>query len=250
MHGDMPANEDLHIDDCAMLQLFDELRQSYDLLPFPAQKEASYRYYYENSAYSYGDAAVLFTMLLRFRPRRLIEAGSGYSSCVVMDTNDRFLDGAMDTAFIDPYPETLYSLLDENDPYRANIRTSTLQDTDIDCFKALSSGDILFIDSSHVLKTGSDVCDYLFRIFPALQPGVIIHIHDIIYPFDYKREWLADENRSWNEAYALRAFLQYNSRFRIIYFNHYMFRKHSDLLRQHMPMCLRNCGASIWLEKQ
>jgi hypothetical protein len=87
------------------------------------------------------------------------------------------------------------------------------------------------------------------RILPALVAGVVIHIHDIPYPFEYSAHWIDKENRSWNEAYMLRSFLQYNREFRIGYFNHYMFRKHQRLLGEKMPICLLNCGGSIWLEK-
>ncbi len=90
--------------------------------------------------------------------------------------------------------------------------------------------------------------DYLFRIFPALNPGVVIHVHDIPYPFEYGPDWIEQENRSWNEAHALRAFLRYNRRFEVIYFNHYMLRKHPELLAR-TPLCLRNCGGSLWLRK-
>ena len=81
-----------------------------------------------------------------------------------------------------------------------------VQDVPIDEFRALGSGDVLFIDSSHVLKTGSDVHRELFEILPALASGVLIHFHDIDYPFEYPDLFLFERRYSWNEAYAVRAF--------------------------------------------
>jgi hypothetical protein len=93
------------------------------------------------------------------------------------------------------------------------------------------------------------VNDYLFRILPALRAGVIIHIHDIFYPFEYPPKWIVNENRSWNEAYVVRAFLQYNPAFRIFYFNHYMYRRFSALIKEAMPLILKNPGGGLWLQK-
>jgi hypothetical protein len=246
---DLPPAEDLRIDDVAMLALFRRLSRHYPALPFAEQAQPGLRYRYENPAFSYTDAIVLFCMLMEFRPGRLVEVGSGHSSCVTMDTNDRFFDGRIQTTFIDPYPETLESLLPPEDTYRARIFPEPLQNAPLQLFTALGPNDILFIDSSHVSKCASDVNDYMFRILPSLKPGVIVHIHDIFYPFDYGAAWIRDENRSWNEAYLLRAFLQYNTRFEILYFNDYIYRKHANHLKESMPLCLRNSGGSIWLQK-
>ena len=90
----------------------------------------------------------------------------------------------------------------------------------------------------------------MFRILPRLRAGVCVHIHDIPYPFEYPAAWITGENRSWNEVYLLRAFLQYNRSWQIIYWNHFVLRKMLDELRAAMPVCLRNGGASIWLQKQ
>ena len=167
----------------------------------------------------------------------------------MMDTNDRFPGRGVELTFIDPHPETLLGLLEDGDPYRERILAEPLQEAPAKLFATLEEDDILFLDSSHVLKTGSDVHHYLFRVLPALQPGVVIHIHDVFYPFEYPEAWVRRESRSWNEAYALRAFLEYNDAFEIMYFNNYMYRKHGELVRSRMPKCRRNAGGSIWLRK-
>ncbi len=239
----------IQIDDEAMLQLLHSISAYYKDLPFPKQKSSPWRYYYENPAFCYGDASVYFGMLRHFRPKRVIEIGSGYSSCLAMDTNDQFLDKTSQLSFIEPYPQLLFDLIGEDAEYRQNVVVSKVQDVPTHVFRELQAGDFLFIDSSHVAKMGSDVNDYLFRILPCLNEGVIIQIHDIQYPFEYGSEWIDHENRSWNEAYALRAFLQFNESFRILFFNHYMFLKHGDLLQKLMPNCVLNSGASLWIEK-
>ena len=106
-----------------------------------------------------------------------------------------------------------------------------------------------FVDSTHVGKIGSDV-NYLFNeILPSLQPGVVVHVHDIFYPFEYPRYWI-EEGRAWNEAYMLRCFLQYNSAFNILLWNHFLAQFHSAYFQEHMPLCLANTGASIWLRRR
>ncbi len=240
---------EIHFNETEMTALFNKLSVHYRRLPFPDRKAPGWRYYFENPAFTYGDAITLFGLLLEWKPKRVIEAGSGFSSCLLMDVNDRFLGGDMELTFIDPHPDTLHELLEKDDPYRRKILASPLQDVPLDRFTALERNDVLFLDTSHVLKTGSDVNDYLFRILPALKPGVIVHVHDVLYPFEYPSLWAVEENRSWNEAYALRAFLQYNSAFEVIYFNNYVYRKHEELTRSRMPRCLVNKGGSVWLRK-
>jgi hypothetical protein len=115
-------------------------------------------------------------------------------------------------------------------------------------FQQLEAGDILFIDSTHVTKAGSDVNQIMFDILPVLRPGVLIHFHDICYPFEYPKEWILT-GRYWNEAYLLRAFLQYNSSFEIVFFNSYMGQLHSDQFSA-APLFLWNPGTSIWIRKK
>ena len=233
-----------------MIRRLDRLSTFYKELPFTDEKlDSGPRYFYINGLYEYGDAIVYFGMIRDLKPKRILEIGSGYSSALAMDTNDRFFNRAIDLTFIEPYPETLLRVIGDDSFYNKKLIQSKVQDVPTSTFQKLERNDILFIDSSHVAKMASDVNDYLFRILPDLQSGVVIHIHDVLYPFEYWPVWIDEQNRSWNEAYALRAFLQYNHAFRIIYFNDFVFRKHKSLLTDKMPLCMRNAGASIWLEK-
>jgi hypothetical protein len=228
------------------LQLLESLCRYYADQPFTAEKTAGNRFYFENPAYSYSDAILLHCMLRHLRPRRFIEIGSGYSSCVTLDTNEKFLGGTVDITFMEPFPELLHSLMTEPDRSRAHVLPSRLQDVDLRVFEALEENDILFIDSTHVVRVDSDVNRIFFEILPRLKPGVYVHIHDVFFPFEYPKEWLL-KGIAWSEVYLLRAFLQYNSRFRIVLMNTYMELFHEPFFRERMPLCLKNTGGSIWL---
>jgi hypothetical protein len=248
--SELASDESFTLDKALIEKHLSRIAEHHARLDFPEHKTPGRRYYYRNPAFSFGDAIALFGMMLEYRPKRIVEVGSGFSSCVMMDTNDHHLNHEVDLTFIEPYPETLLALLKPDDGYRNSLIQKPLQSVPLDVFQELEANDILFIDSSHVAKTGSDVLDVFFRILPALRPGVLVHIHDIPYPFEYNPDWIAVEKRSWNEAYFLRAFLQYNQAFEIIYFSHFVYRHFERTLAERMPFCLQNCGASIWLRKR
>ena len=220
------------------LRLLEEFIHFYSEMPFQPQKTEGLRYYFENLAYTYSDAILLHCMIRYLRPKRIIEVGSGFSSCMTLDTNELFFGGGISTTFIDPYPDLLMSLLKETDKNNTRIIPCRLQDTDIAEFETLGANDILFVDSTHVSKFNSDVNHMFFDILPRLTPGVLIHFHDIFYPFEYPKTWLL-EGRAWNEAYMLRAFLQYNKSFEVVMMNNYMGYAHESFFREKMPLCLR-----------
>jgi len=230
------------------LRLLEEFAQFYSEMPFQPQKTEGLRYYFENSAYSYSDAILLHCMIRYLRPKRIIEVGSGFSSCMTLDTNELFFGNSIATTFIEPYPDLLMSLLKDTDKNNTRIISRRLQDTDIAVFETLGTNDILFVDSSHVGKVNSDVNCIFFDILPVVAPGVHIHFHDIFYPFEYPKEWLL-EGRAWNEAYMLRTFLQYNNSFEVVMMNTYMEYAHQSFFEEKMPFCLKNLGGSIWIRK-
>ena len=231
------------------LRLLEELVPYYEEMPFQPQKAAGLRYYYENPAYSYADAIFLHCMIRHRKPARIIEVGSGFSSCMILDTVERFFDGSVKTVFVEPFPELLLSLVKDSDKTKIRVIPFRLQDVDLAEFDALQANDILFIDSTHVSKINSDVNRILFDILPRLSAGVHVHFHDIFYPFEYPKDWIY-EGRAWNEAYVVRAFLQYNPQFRVVLMNTFMAHFHEPFFRQYLPLCLRNTGASLWVQKR
>lgn len=244
--SDIPGVE---LNEAAQLALFQTLTRYYGEQPFGDHQQADRRFFFDNPNFSYGEAVILYCMMRHLRPKRIIEVGSGYSSCAMLDTNERFFDNAVACTFIEPYPDLLLSLITPADRDRIRIVPRPLQETDLGEFASLASGDMLIIDSTHVSKVGSDVNRLVFDVLPALQRGVYIHIHDIGYPFEYPKAWIY-EGRAWNEAYLIRAFLQYNQAFEVVFFNSFFGWRYGEALAAGMPLCAKNPGSSLWLRKK
>lgn len=238
----------INMRDEQQVTLLHEFTNYYHEQAFPDTKQSDYRYFFDNPAFAYADGLVLYSMIRSIKPKHIIEVGSGYSSCMTLDTNQRFFNNEMKCTFMEPYPDLLLSLIEPDDLTRMELIPLGLQDVELEKFSELEAGDICFIDSTHVGKIGSDVNYIFFQILPVLKPGVIIHFHDIFYPFEYPKEWVF-EGRAWNENYYLRAFLEFNDSFEILYFNDYMRQFHADLIMAKMPLCLKNSGGSIWMKK-
>lgn len=220
--------------------------------------DPSRRYTYENPFFSYGDALGLYGMLALERPRQIVEVGSGFSTAVMLDTLDYLgLDTAGDANMttgvttsitcIEPYPDRLRSLLRPTD--RPELIAQPVQQVPLGVFEALSAGDILFIDSSHVSKCGSDVNYLLLEVLPRLATGVRVHVHDVFYPFEYPRSWVVDEHRSFNEDYLLRAFLIGNASYHIEWWLNYLGMVAPEEVTAILPLAQRNYGGSIWLRR-
>jgi hypothetical protein len=244
----LPAG--IELNPIEQLELIGRLSKHYEQLPFTAEKQPGLRFFYDNPYYSYGDAILLSCLLMELRPKRFVEFGSGYSSCVALDINERFLNNELACTFIDPYPKRLEELLGTTDPGRSRIVRSAAQDIDLGIIDALEAGDILFIDSTHVSKAGSDVNFHFFTVLPRLKPGVYIHFHDVFHPFEYPEEWFFTENRSWNELYVLHAFLMHNTEYKIVVFNHYLHLEFGPTIASAMPLFARNPGGGLWLQKR
>lgn len=245
----------IDLNEQAQLELLDQLKQYHSDQPFTEDKIANRRYYFANDFFSFCDGIIYYCMLRHLKPKRVIEIGSGFSSCVLLDTNELFFDSTIQCTFIEPNPERLYSLLGPADLDKVRVIPGQLQDVDLGYFSELSAGDILFVDSSHVSKTGSDLNMVLFQILPALPVGVHIHFHDVYYPFEYPREFVYLQ-WAWNELYLLRAFLSYNRDFLITVFPSFLERFHGERLQDALPLAYRHypkwptlIGASLWIER-
>lgn len=230
-------------------ELLNEYVNFYQDLPFPEKPMPSQRYYYDNTWFSYSDAIFLYCFLRKHTPKRIVEIGSGFSSAVMLDTIDSVFSQRPEVTFIEPDPDRLISLLNDRDREQVRLIDKKIQEVPLDAFLALESGDLLFIDSSHVVKCGSDLHYLMFEILPRLQSGVFVHFHDVFYPFDYPSKWLV-EGRYWNENYFLRAFLSYNSEWKIMFFNTYVHHMFGDWIKEKMPLCARNAGGSLYIQRQ
>jgi hypothetical protein len=214
--GEQPINAiDIDVETMIGLARKHEKFQEY----FPQHRTPGFRYFSENIFFGKGDAFSLLLIINEYSPNRIIEVGSGFSSALMLDARDKFYaDHRLHLTFIEPYPDRLLSLLSAGDLRGVDLKKTLVQDVPLSLFKELQQGDILFIDSSHVSKVGSDVNFLIFNVLPLLNKGVIVHIHDVFYPFEYPYEWFA-QGIAWNEAYLLRAFLMFNDSFKVIFFN-------------------------------
>jgi predicted O-methyltransferase YrrM len=217
--------------------------------PFEDKPNPKNRYSYMGGPFPFGDGIALRMMIGHYRPRRIVEIGSGFSSACMLDSADHLGLKDFHLTCIDPNTARLKSLLRESDSDRITIVDDYIQNVSPSVVDQLEKNDILFIDSTHVMKTGSDVHFEFFYLLPRLKPGVVIHVHDIMYPFEYPRKWVLEDNYSWNEAYLLRAFLMYNDRFKITFWNSLYAKQHRKDITEEFPTFLRNPGGSIWLER-
>jgi hypothetical protein len=247
----MPGVE---IDDAAMLRLLEgfhcDFRSEYGALPMK-QTADPLAYYIDNGNFESVDGEVLYSMLRSLKPRRMIEIGSGSStqlSAQALRKNET--DGAdvCEYAVFDPFPgPTVAGGL----PGLRELAAMPAQDVPLARFESLAANDVLFIDSSHVLRIGSDV-QYLFlEVVPRLAPGVYVHVHDIFMPAEYPRSWVMKEHRFWTEQYLLQAFLAFNSAWEVVWAGSYMHLQHPKELaaafRSYGPT--RSPG-SFWIRRR
>ena len=215
---------------------------------YPEHQQSESSFYTQNAQFSWLDSRALFVLMQAFKPRRIIEVGSGFSSLLMADVNTRFLHSKTHITCIEPYPRSF--LTDELDGLNEVI-VAPVQDVPVDRFQTLSSGDVLFIDSSHVSKTGSDLNYMLFQVIPRLKRGVYIHLHDIFLPAEYPKSWVLEDNRSWNEQYLLHALLTLNKSFKVIFGCNYAEMKFPELLRKALGFSNGRIfgGGSFWIRK-
>ena len=191
------------------------------------------------------DALAAYCMVRHFQPRLIIEVGSGFSSLALGQAAAKNKNSAL--ICIDPFPS---DFLRKGFPGLRSSIEEKIQDIDLEFFSQLQSSDILFIDSSHTVKIGGDV-NYLFlEVLPRLKPGVIVHVHDIFLPFEYRRDWVLDEFRFWNEQYLLQAFLTFNSEFEVLLANSYLNHCHQQDLKAAFGNLPSWAGGSFWMRRK
>lgn len=223
-----------------LLSLFEKFAQ---YISFDKEKTSEDRYFYTNGQFPGLDAAVLFSIMALYKPSKIIEIGCGFSTLVMNECNKSVLGGQVEITCIEPYPRDFLKLL-----HGIKLVEAVAQDTPIELFLNLKEGDILFIDSSHVSKFGSDVNFIIFKLIPHLKPGVIIHIHDIFIPDDYPIEWIK-QGRNWNEQYLVKALLMGNTHLDILWLSHFMGSRFPNLVSSifhGFPEI--GHGGSLWLE--
>jgi hypothetical protein len=212
-----------------LLDVFSSMyKAEYD--SFPIEKtDVPYQYYLHNKSFEGVDGEVLYCMIRHFKPKKIIEIGSGNSTLLSAQAilRNKKDDPAYGCEFlaIEPCPR---DFLREGFPGLTRLIPKKVQEVPISEFQTLGENDILFIDSSHILQIGGDVVYEFNEIVPRLQKGVLIHVHDIFLPEDYPRKWVMEDHKFFSEQYLLQAFLAFNSSFKVVWAGNYMGVRHPD----------------------
>lgn len=221
----------------SQLDLLAQFNFSRELSPVSESYVGDTVYNFMNGAFEHGDGEYLYNMIRFHKPALIIEIGSGHSTkmaqLAIKQNKADDLNYSCRHICIEPYEMPWLEKLD------VEVIRKRVEDIDIAYFKQLGKNDLLFIDSSHVIRPQGDVLYEYLEILPILNSGVVVHIHDIFSPKDYLHQWVVDEIRLWNEQYLLEAFLSLNNQWRIIGAVNYLFHNHYQLFKDKLPAVTR-----------
>ncbi|WP_171231701.1 class I SAM-dependent methyltransferase [Ruegeria sp. HKCCA4812] len=215
---------------------YERHKAALEALKDPARNQTGYRT--GNGYYDSPDADALYLMIRRFQPKRVIEVGCGNSTRV---TRQAIIDSNLDTTItaVDPYPRAdIAHVVDRFEQKR-------LEETDPALFAELEAGDILFIDSSHVVRMSNDVAHLFCRIIPSLNPGVVIHVHDVFLPYEYPKRFFYD-CPGWGEQYVLHSLLQ-SGAYSMLWPGYYLQQDRPDAVVA-LPFLAEGRAQSIWVQ--
>lgn len=235
-----------------LLSLFSsKFKEEYE--SFPRNKtKIPYQYYVNNGSFESVDGEILYCMIRYFKPKKIIEIGSGNSTFLsaqaILKNREEDNSYKCELIAIDPYPK---DVLKTGFPGLSKLIPTEVQDVPLSEFSKLKANDILFIDSSHVLKIGSDVQYEYLEILPRINKGVIVHIHDIFFPVEYPKKWVLEDFRFLNEQYLLQAFLAFNHSFEVLWAGCYMHLKYPDKLEAAFSSYKRGktLPGSFWIRR-
>jgi len=242
-HPVFPLLESFRLSDTAMM--FAEIARHnarFDDFIVPSRNTVGYSF--ANDYFSSPDVEVLYTTIRLFQPAHIVEIGCGNSTRVIRQA---LIDGSINASVtaIDPYPRT--DIEEFVDVFHRTLLEDLVQ-TDVQFFYTLKPNDVLFIDSSHEIRTGNDVTCLYTHVLPNLVPGVLVHIHDIFLPYEYPSEWLLDHRWHWNEQYLVQALLTGSQMFEVLWPGHFVQRTQPDFARHFTHLQGRH-SKSLWLRK-
>lgn len=198
------------------------------------------------------DAAIYYALIRDLRPSRVIEIGAGMSTRIAALALAKNKQQGHDSELVcvEPFPE---SRLTDNMP-QARLLQQRVEDVPLEQFDALGANDILFIDSSHAVKFGGDVCREFLEILPRLKPGVWVHVHDVFFPQDYPADWIVKRRLAFNEQYLLEAFLAFNRAYAARACLHWLWTEHGAAVRHSWPAAViegadRHSPSSFWMTR-
>lgn len=223
--SDMPGVDMNPVGQLAFLEMVRSFRDEYSRIP---------RDRIFNGMFEAVDAEVLYAVARAYRPKRVVEVGAGHSTWLTQHALSR--NGSGEHTIVEPYPQEWFHST------KARLIRKKIQEVPLAEFLRLEANDVLFVDTSHVLKMGSDVQFEYLEVFPRLKPGVLVHVHDIFLPAEYPERWVKAERRFWNEQYLLQAFLAFNSGFEVLWSASWMHLHHPGLLAEAFP----SYGPGVW----
>jgi len=225
-----------------LLASFTRFCDEYNEIPFePTGREGEY--YLDNSMFSGTDALVLYCMIRQFQPSSVIEVGAGFSTRLLVEAARR--NGPTRIVSIEPHPSDLL----KRRALPVTLIERRVQDVPVSLFESLERNDVLFIDSSHVVRIDGDVPYLFLEVLPRLAPGVIVHVHDVFLPRPQPREWVVEQMRFWCEQYLLQAFLAFNRDFEVLMANSYLGLRHEAAMRRVFPRSPWWGGGSFWMRR-
>ena len=230
------------------IKLIGQFAYQKELARFPLHKpdrKQPHAYYYHNGSFPSGDAEFYYSLIRHIKPQKILEVGSGFSTLLAVEAIKVNTSGT-ELICIEPYE---FSWLEE---LGISVIRQKVELLPVDFFTQLKENDILFIDSSHVIRSQGDVVQEILEILPRLAKGVYVHFHDIFTPLDYPVTWLTRDFRLWNEQYMLEAFLSYNPDFEIISSLTFLSLYHREVLDKAFPVMAADCKrtpGSFWLKK-
>lgn len=245
---DLPG---LDLNEAGQRALVQSFHYADELTALPLKKPAVDRFGYENTTYAEGDAEMLYNMIRHFRPRRIVEVGSGQSTLMAMEAiaaNKRQDAGYVcRITCIEPFEQPWLESLG------VEVIRKRVEDCPDDLVRSLGAGDFFFIDSSHVTRPQGDVLHLYQRLLPQVAPGVIVLVHDVFTPRDYPAKWVIDDRRLWNEQYLMEAFLAFNPAFEVMLAVNWLANDRRDWLREACPMLMNKPGkqpGAFWFRRK
>jgi hypothetical protein len=220
-----------------------------ELIAIPSVVTSALSFGYKNNAFEVGDAEYLYDIIRYCKPKKILEIGSGQSTLMAQlaikknKQEDQSYD--CEQICVEPFEQPWLEQIG------VTVHRTKIEDLDTTVVEELVANDILFIDSSHVIRPQGDVLFEYMNIIGRVQPGVLIHVHDIFTPCDYPEAWVLHDRRLWNEQYLLEAFLCFNKAFKIIGAVNWLWHNYSNRLAHACPMLLMNGGepGSFWFTR-
>lgn len=241
----------LDLNEAGQLALLEQCKFSSELSSIPMEKPSETEYGYHNSFFACGDSEMLYNMIRLKKPKRIFEVGSGQSTLIarlaINANKDENSTYECKHICVEPYEAPWLSKVG------VQVVRKRVEQLDLDFFSELSTDDILFIDSSHVIRPYGDVLFEFQLSVPSLARGVIVHVHDIFTPRDYPDHWLRRERKLWNEQYLLESFLTFNSEFEVMCANNWLMYNHCELFSTACPMVKHYPDAepsSFWFRRK